>query len=186
MNSGTTVWILIAVCSICILKSCYSLSFDYKGARIVTYGEPCATTRRLPFDIEGPKPPPKEEKIPVSMNFKIVSDMYVQPRRVEYPIAIEMPCPTSLQSEKIVMEDTLRGRAYAYNTYIPPPANLPSPLKSYNYDVEVPMKMQHITHGCKMHQIQRLEGLRSKIDRVLVPACEVSSSASSPCQCQYK
>ncbi|CAK9819755.1 hypothetical protein ANTPLA_LOCUS10364 [Anthophora plagiata] len=181
MNLRTIISTFIAMC---ILKSCYS--FDYKGARIVTYGEPCVTTRSLPFEIEGPRPLPKEEKIPLSMNFKIVSDMYVQPRRVEYPIAIEMPHSATSQSEEVTMkDDTLRGKVYAYNTYVPPATvDHPLPSKMYNYAVDVPVRIQEITYGSERQQVQRLKGLKSRIDRILVPACEVASE-SSPCQCQY-
>lgn len=49
MNSETITWIFI-VYSVCVLENCYSL--DYNGAKIVTYGEPCVTSRRLPFQIE--------------------------------------------------------------------------------------------------------------------------------------
>ncbi|XP_026295090.1 uncharacterized protein LOC724555 [Apis mellifera] len=195
MNSETITWILI-VYSVCALESCYSL--DYNGAKIVTYGEPCVTSRRLPFQIEGPKSPQKEEKIPVSLNFKMIPDTYIQPHRIEYPISLDIPCSTSSPSEKKYVEDTLRGKVYAYNTYIPPVNSPPSPsVKNYNFKIEnVPITTKNNYNSeCEMKQVQRLKGLQSRIDRILVPACEVSSlplssssslssSLSSSCQCQ--
>ncbi|XP_050479512.1 uncharacterized protein LOC126868268 [Bombus huntii] len=160
------------------LKSCYSL--DCNGAKIVTYGEPCVTARRLPFQIQGPKPCSKEEKAPVSLNFKVVTDTYTQPRHIEYPISVDMPTTTSSPSGKLSMEDTLRGEVYAYNTYVPPAVNPSLPSKNYNFQVENPITTNDVTSDDECEtKVKRLKGLQSRIDRILVPACEVSSLSCS-------
>ncbi|XP_076760971.1 uncharacterized protein LOC143429319 [Xylocopa sonorina] len=185
MNSGVANSILITVCLICILESCYC--HNYNDVKIVTYGDPCVTTRRFPFQIEGPKPPAIEEKIPVSLNIKVVPNVYVQSRRKEYPLSIEIPCTTSSPLEKIIEEDTLRGKVYEYNTYVPSAANPPTPPRNYNFMVDVPITTKATTCECGTKQVQPLKGLQSRIDRVLIPACEVSSlsssSLSSSCNC---
>ena len=82
----------------------------------------------------------EEVKVPVSMDLRVVSDMYVQPTRpVEYPIAIQMPFVTESLSELTIPEDPLRGKSYAYNSYVPPVAN-PLPLpKKYDFAVDIPV-----------------------------------------------
>ena len=178
MYSGMIIWISIVAYLFCSLKSCYSL--DCNGAKIVTYGEPCVKTCRLPFQIQGPKSCSKEEKAPVSLNFKVVTDMYTQPRHIEYPISVDMPTTTSSPSEKLSMEDTLRGEVYAYNTYVPPAGNPSLPSKNYNFQVENPITTDDVTSDDECETtVKRLKGLQSRIDRILVPACEVSSLSCS-------
>ncbi|CAL7937104.1 unnamed protein product [Xylocopa violacea] len=185
MDSVVATSILIIVYSLCILESCYC--HNYNNVKIVTYGDPCVTTRRFPFQIEGPKPPAIEEKIPVSLNIKVVPNVYVQPRRMEYPLSIEMPCTTSSPSEKLINEDTLRGKVYEYNTYVPSVTNPPAPSRNYNFMIDVPVTTKTTTSECETKQVQPLKGLQSRIDRVLIPACEISSlpssSLSSSCHC---
>lgn len=64
--------------------------------------------------------------------------MYTQPRHIEYPISVDMPITTSSPSENLSMEDTLRGKVYAYNTYVPA-VNPSLPSKNYNFQVENPI-----------------------------------------------
>lgn len=75
----------------------------------------------------------------MSLNFKVVTDTYTQPRHIEYPISVDMPTTTSSPSGKLSMEDTLRGEVYAYNTYVPPAVNPSLPSKNYNFQVENPI-----------------------------------------------
>ncbi|XP_076640712.1 uncharacterized protein LOC143352271 [Halictus rubicundus] len=179
MRSGTLIWLFIGVC----LEGCQSRVYDYERPKIVTYGEPCAASRQLPIMIEGPKPPVEDQKIPLALDFRVISDMYVnpQPRRLEYPIAIETPLPPASPTGRVViqLEDALRGKSYAYDTYVPPVSYTPLPSKRYNFDVSVPVfnTNQEITpEESTSRYVQRLRGLTTRIDRMLVPACEVSSS----------
>ncbi|XP_076303553.1 uncharacterized protein LOC143221843 [Lasioglossum baleicum] len=176
MRSETLIWLFIGVC----LNRCQSRVYEYDRPTIVTYGEPCVASRQLPIMIEGPKPPVEAQRVPLTMDFKVISDMYVNPnpRRLEYPIAIDVPLPPpSPRSDIVLQEDTLRGRSYAYNTYIPPASDTLLPLKQYNFDVRVPISKQEIIpEAATSRYVQRLRGLSTRIDRVLVPACEVSSS----------
>lgn len=64
--------------------------------------------------------------------------MYVQPRRTEYPISLDIPCTTSTPSEKLLIDDSLRGKVYAYNTYVPRAFNSIPSAKNYNFDIDVP------------------------------------------------
>ncbi|XP_076620367.1 uncharacterized protein LOC143341365 [Colletes latitarsis] len=175
MHSGTAIWIFIAFCLVSNFKNCYS--HEYDRAKIVTYGDPCIVSRQLPIKIEGPKPPAKEEKIPISLDFRIVSDMYVKPHRVEYPIAIDVPQTTPSPSEKSIANYTSEKTSYVYNTYVPQTANIQVPPKNYNFAVQVPVQIKHVDP--ERHEgifYQRLRGLASHVDRILVPACEVSPS----------
>lgn len=81
----------------------------------------------------------------MSLNFKMISDTYIQPRRIEYPISLDIPCSTPSPSEKKYVEDTLRGKVYAYNTYVPPVNSPPSPsMKNYNFKIEnVPITIKN-------------------------------------------
>ena len=179
MNSGARIWIFIAFCSIANLESCCSYVLD--KVKIVTYGEPCDEPRQLPIKIEGPKPPTEEVKVPVSPDFRVVSDMYVQPpRHVEYPIAIQVPCATESLSKLIATEDPLRGKSYAYNSYVPPAANPPPLPNNYDFAVDIPVTTKQITcERSEERHVPRLKGLASRVDRILVPACRQSSSC--PC-----
>ena len=180
MSPGARIFIFIAFCSIVNLESCYSYVYD--KAKIVTYGEPCVEPRQLPIKIEGPKPLTEEVKVPVSMDFRVVSDMYVQPpQHVEYPIAIQVPYVTETLSELTVAEDPLRGKSYAYNSYVPPVANPPVP-KNYDFAVDIPVTTKQITsERSEEIYVPRLKGLVSRVDRILVPACKESSPSSCPC-----
>ncbi|XP_033341998.2 uncharacterized protein LOC117229554 [Megalopta genalis] len=177
---GILIWLVIGVC----LRRCRSLVFD--GPKIVTYGEPCVgPSRQLPIRIEGPKPPVEEQKVPLSLNLKIVSDMCSMPRslRLEYPIVIQAPCPTTTtewsRREEMLNKDTLRGKTYAYNTYLPPVGDtVPfAPLKKYNFLIMVPVPVKENTSSPPTAKhVQRLKGLTTRIDRILVPACQVPQS----------
>ncbi|KZC12540.1 PREDICTED: uncharacterized protein LOC107190703 [Dufourea novaeangliae] len=180
MYSGTVIWFLIGVYSISNFRCCYSYVYD--RPKVVTYGEPCIASRQFPIRIEGPKPAMPEQKIPLSLDFRVVSEMYVEPRRrVEYPIAIDAPCPTtSSPSERIIVDDDvlrLRGKTYAYSTYVPPAEDTPTPSKYYNFSVNIPITSKEITSEQPTERyVQRLRGLATRVDRVLVPACEVSQA----------
>ncbi|XP_076675597.1 uncharacterized protein LOC143372865 [Andrena cerasifolii] len=178
MSSRARIWIFIAFCSIANLERCYSYVDD--RAKIVTYGEPCVEPRQLPIKIEGPMPPTEEVKVPVSLDFRVISDMYVQPPRpAEYPIAIQVPCATESLSKLIATEDPLRGKSYAYNSYVPPAAN-PLPLpKNYDFAVDIPVATKQIACERSEEAVPRLKGLVPRVDRILVPACQQSSSC--PC-----
>ncbi|XP_053972939.1 uncharacterized protein LOC128873396 [Hylaeus volcanicus] len=176
MNTGTAFWILIAFHSIFNFECCYS----HDRPKIVTYGDPCIATRQLPIKIEGPKPPVEDEKIPVSLNFRVVSDMYVQPRRDEYSITIDVPS-TSIksQSDSVIIDDTSRGTFYTYNTHVPPAVEAPPASKHYNFVIDETVRNIDIPQGNEQSEgmfYQRLKGLRTRIDTVLVPACEVQTS----------
>ncbi|OAD57630.1 hypothetical protein WN48_01604 [Eufriesea mexicana] len=108
--------------------------------------------------------------------------MYVQPRRTEYPISLDIPCTTSTPSEKLSIDDTLRGKVYTYNTYTPYDFNSASSSKNYNFGIDVPSITKDSITECETKRIERLKGLKSRIDRILVPACDVPSR-SSYCQC---
>lgn len=71
----------------------------------------------------------------MSLNFKMIPNTYIQPRRIEYPVSLDIPCSTPSPLEKKCVEDTLRGKVYAYNTYVPP-VNSPPSLKNYNFGIE--------------------------------------------------
>ncbi|XP_078047704.1 uncharacterized protein LOC144475565 [Augochlora pura] len=179
-KSRMLIWLLIGVC----FRHCHSLVYD--RPKIVTYGEPCVASRQLqlPVTIEGPKPPVEDQKIPLSLDLKVVSDMYAQPRsrRIEYPIAVDIPYlkTTTLSKEEIIQnEDTLRGKTYAYDTYLPPVGDTVSflPSKKYNFQVNVPVSIKEITSNPSAPKyVERLKGLTTRVDRVLLPACEVSQS----------
>ncbi|XP_029032063.1 uncharacterized protein LOC114870939 [Osmia bicornis bicornis] len=179
MNFDTVISIFIALLIATLKCNCNCIK---DRVEIVTYGEPCVETRQLPIKIEGPKPPRQEEKIPVSLNFKVISDMFVEPRRIEYPIEIDTSCSTRSQSERTIMTDLLRGKTYTYNTYVPPASYEQPEQKIYNYDVEVPISIKENMDEYQEKRVQRLKGLTSRIDRILVPACEVLPPPSSP-QC---
>ncbi|XP_026668952.1 uncharacterized protein LOC113464259 [Ceratina calcarata] len=186
----------ISVYSIVILEI-YCLPIDEgcncNGAEIVTYGEPCVTLHKYPFQIEGPKVVQAEEtvqiNVPAPMQFiKIVPNTYVantyQPRRVEYPMTVETPRVISKSAENIVIENTGHKKVYEYTVQVPSAVNPPPPSRNYNYEIEAPVPTKDVTVECETRETipQRLTGLESRIDRVLVPACEVPS-LSSPCQC---
>ncbi|XP_076394568.1 uncharacterized protein LOC105661988 [Megachile rotundata] len=167
-----TIVSILATLSIVTLKCDCSPIKD--GVQIVTYGDPCVVTRQLPIKIEGPKPPRQEQKIPISLNLKVVSDMLVQPRKIEYPIEIEKACTTPPSMERTSTVDTLRGKTYTYNTYVPPASYVLPTQTNYNYAIEVPVPTKNNMEHYQEKRV-RLKGLTSRIDRVLVPACEVPS-----------
>ncbi|XP_031839629.1 uncharacterized protein LOC116430091 [Nomia melanderi] len=177
MRSKTFVLFFIGIASVSNLEGCYGLSYD--RPEIVTYGEPCAPGRQLPITVEGPKPPVETQKIPLSLNFKVATDMSAKPRRLEYPIAIDVPVPKLSPMERtIVEEDALRGKSYAYDTYVPP-ANHAIPLpRNYNFAVNLPVSIEKVVPEKPTERfVKRLTGLATRVDRVLVPACELSSSS---------
>ncbi|XP_076237078.1 uncharacterized protein LOC143180914 [Calliopsis andreniformis] len=178
MSSGSVIRKLVIFLFISNLRRCYSSIHD--RAEVVTYGEPCVTSRQLPIRIEGQRAFVREEKIPVSLNFRAISDMYtVPPRHVEYPITILTPRITytaASLSEQNNQEDPLRGKFYTYNTYVLPAVHLSALTKNYNFAVDVPISSQQIvTEQLEEKCVPRLKGLTSRVDRILVPACQISS-----------
>ncbi|XP_011685581.1 PREDICTED: uncharacterized protein LOC105448580 [Wasmannia auropunctata] len=158
---------------------------DYNGAKIVTYGEPCHSPRYLPVTIEEPAKPVTEFVSPKScvyqplkLNYRVISTKPIayQPQ-AEYPISVQIPqVPQVPQSEEIITPDPFQGKSYEYNIQALSSPPVPISTKRYNIDFQVPSSPSLISTEPTPQSIKLLTGLTSKIDRILVPACQVSSS----------
>ncbi|EZA47589.1 hypothetical protein DMN91_004456 [Ooceraea biroi] len=175
--------IILSVC----LYSRFSYGFPYEllynGAKIVTYGEPCYPTRYLSGKVEEPILPMATESTlskvyqPLKLNYRVISTEPVScPLQREYPISVEIPqIPQPLT---IVTPDIFRGKSYEYNIQVP--SFSPMPIsRNYNFDVQVPLPPS--TTIPKYTNYKFLTNLTSKVDKILIPACEVPSSNYKTC-----
>ncbi|KAG7199992.1 hypothetical protein KM043_014416 [Ampulex compressa] len=95
----------------------------------------------------------------------------------QLPFQIEFPKPPPVVYDLTIYErDTLRGKSYGYNVEVPPTVTIP-PGKNYNFDIKVPCPKPRTQMGVIVQEpVRYLQGLTTKVDRVLVPACEFPSS----------
>ncbi|XP_011631641.2 uncharacterized protein LOC105423561, partial [Pogonomyrmex barbatus] len=111
---------------------------------------------------------------PLKLNYRIIPtepSLPYQPQ-TEYPVSIQIPqVPESLE---IVTSDPLRGKSYAYNIQTLPPPSVPITTR-YDFDFQVPPSP--ISTTPTPQSMKLLTGLTSKIDKVLIPACELPSSS---------
>ncbi|KYQ51659.1 hypothetical protein ALC60_09247 [Trachymyrmex zeteki] len=173
---------LFLIVIICFyLKSSYGFKLPYNGVKIVTYGEPCQSPRYLPVSIEEPAKPVTEivspkwscEHQPLKLNYRVISTEPIPYQsRKEYPISVEVPqMPQPLE---IITPDSLQGKSYAYNIQVLPPPSVPI-SRRHDFDVQVPPSPSPISVPTPQ-SVNLLTGLTSKIDRILIPACQVTSS----------
>ncbi|XP_011874797.1 PREDICTED: uncharacterized protein LOC105565867 [Vollenhovia emeryi] len=171
-------------------RSSHGFTLPYDGVKIVTYGEPCHLPRYLPVTIEEPAEPVTELVLPdkpcayrpLKLNYRVIATEPIpeQPY-AEYPVAVEVPqAPQPTQLLEIITPDPLRGKSYAYNVQTPlsPPAE---PI-SRTYDIDFQIPSLPISQEVPTPQsVKLLTGLTSKIDKVLIPACQNQGPSSSCC-----
>ncbi|EGI59378.1 hypothetical protein G5I_12476 [Acromyrmex echinatior] len=171
-------FIIIIVCF--HSKFSYGFKLPYNGVKIVTYGEPCQSPRYLPVSIEEPAKPVTEfvssksyDYKPLKLNYQIISSKPIpyQPR-MEYPIFVQVPQVP--QPSEIITPDSLQGKSYAYNIQAVPPPSVPI-SRRYDFDFQVPSSPSPISVPTPQ-SVNLLTGLTSKIDRILIPACQATSS----------
>ncbi|KAL6420143.1 hypothetical protein ACFW04_014088 [Cataglyphis niger] len=183
------------IISVCLrLKFSYGFPsiLPYKGVKIVTYGEPCHSSRYLPVTIKEPVTESITEKDlatspcayqPLKLNYRVIdnsSPIFYQPQ-AKYPVSIQVPEVPVESLEIVEKPDLYRGKSYVYNTQTPlSPITVPIST-SYNFDLHVPPSPITPTETSSTSQpVKLLTGLTSRIDRVLIPACELPAK----CACQ--
>ncbi|KYN03538.1 hypothetical protein ALC62_05665 [Cyphomyrmex costatus] len=178
-------FIIIIVCF--YSESSYGFKLPYGGAKIITYGEPCQSPRYLPVSIEVPAKPVTEfdllesynqQQPKLKLNYRAISytkSIPDQPRR-EYPISVQTEVP---QPSKIIMPDRLQDKSYTYNIQTLPPPSVPI-SRRYDFDFQVPDSSPSSISVPTPQSVKLLTGLTSKIDRIIIPACQETSSS---CNC---
>ncbi|KAK2576285.1 hypothetical protein KPH14_005651 [Odynerus spinipes] len=158
----------------CVTSSAFSFPSAYNGVKIVTYGDPCMPLRQLPIQIEGPREPVPPPKNPLKMNLQIIPIVkeYESPLPGPLPVAIQVP-----QEAPAVAPDCRQGKSYGYNLEVPLTIPQDTSSKSYNFGLQVPVPDEMKTASGQ--PIKPLTGLTSKVDRILVPACEVANSVKT-------
>ncbi|KAL0122417.1 hypothetical protein PUN28_007265 [Cardiocondyla obscurior] len=153
------------------------------GVEVVTYGEPCHLPRYLPVTIEEPVEPVAKSILPepcayrpLKLNYRVISTEPIpcQPR-AEYPIEVEVPPVPVPQTSEIIKPDPFRGKFYRYNIQAPPPPSVPI-TRTYDCDLQIPQPPLISKTILTPKPVKLLTGLTSKIDRVLIPACQMPSS----------
>ncbi|XP_029169300.1 uncharacterized protein LOC114939218 [Nylanderia fulva] len=167
-----------------------SYKLPYNGVKIVTYGEPCHPPRYLPVKIEEPVEPVRPVLSlptpctyqPLKLNYQVIVDKPIpyQSQQAKYSVSIQVPEVPVETVQEIVKPDPYRGKSYVYNTQAPPSPSVPI-LTSHNFDLYVPPSPTP-TELPTPKPVKLLTGLTSRIDRVLIPACE----APAKCACQAR
>ncbi|XP_028046562.1 uncharacterized protein LOC105830635 [Monomorium pharaonis] len=177
-------FIVIIVCF--HLRFSHGFKLPYDEVKIVTYGEPCHPSRYLPVTIEEPIKPVTERISPTScvyqplkLNYRVITNKSIQPYQpqAEYPISIQVP-QVSQSLAEIITPDLLRGKSYTYNIQTLPSPPVPISTR-YDFDFQVPfspISEAELTPQ-SVKPVKLLTGLTSRIDRVLLPACQVPSSS---------
>ncbi|XP_012215842.1 uncharacterized protein [Linepithema humile] len=169
---------LIIIIGVCLhLRSSYGFPLSCNGVQIITYGEPCYSSHQLPVTIEEPveeyvTEPSKSLYRPLKLNYRAISTESPTCYQVqnEYPISIQVPQIT--EPLKIVTPDPYRGKSYKYDIQTPSIPCTPIPM-SYNFDLQMPPPPPPSAISTPK-PIKLLTDLTSKIDKVLIPACETS------------
>ncbi|XP_076177124.1 uncharacterized protein LOC143151660 [Ptiloglossa arizonensis] len=171
MNYETAISLFIAFYSISNFGCCYSYVYD--RSQIMTYTEPFVSSSQLPIAVKTPQALVIEETVPLSLNSEIVPDTYVQSRLIENPLTVEVSDLLPQPSQRmIVVNEPVQTTSYALNTYALPVDYAAQTPTSYTMAVEVPVAKQvDISPKPKDGFYQRLKGLTTHVDRVLVPAC---------------
>ncbi|GAB1861844.1 DUF4794 domain-containing protein [Camponotus japonicus] len=189
-----------------IIEICLQLRFSYgfphelpyNGVKIVTYGEPCYPSNYLPVTIEEPVLRPVSEDYtlptttqpctyqPLKLNYQVIVDESPIPYQLQakYPVSIQIPevPEVPVESSEIVKLDPYRGKSYMYNTQSLSSPSVPIST-SYNFDLHVPSPSSTSDASgipTQSQFVKLLTGLTSRIDRVLIPACE----SPTKCACQ--
>ncbi|XP_032681104.1 uncharacterized protein LOC116848769 [Odontomachus brunneus] len=144
----------------------------YRGVKIVKHGEPCPTPYYLPVKIEVPARPVEETEPPkpyqpLKLSYQTFNPLpRPQYLHQEYPVSIEVP---EVPLPEISTYVSLPMKSYEYNIQIPPPPIERIPT-IYNFDLQaLPPSPTVIT---PMEPLKFLTGLTSRIDRIVIPACE--------------
>ncbi|XP_070169302.1 uncharacterized protein [Polyergus mexicanus] len=181
--------LIIGVCLQLRFSYGFPSRLPYNGIKIVTYGEPCHPSRYLPVTIKEPVRPVTENALsttpcayqPLKLNYQVIdqSPVFYQPQ-AKYPISIQVPKVEPVESLEIVKPDSYRGKSYIYNTQTPL-SSISVPIStSYNFDLQVPSSPIQTEISSTSQPVKLLTGLTSRIDKVLIPACELPAK----CACQ--
>ncbi|EFN69576.1 hypothetical protein EAG_04522 [Camponotus floridanus] len=197
----------LLIIGICLqLRFSYGRRFPYElpynEVKIVTHGEPCYPSNYLPVTIEEPVLKPVSEDYtlpattqpctyqPLKLNYQVIADKPPIPyqSQANYPVSIQIPevpevHEVPVESSEIVKLDPYRGKSYTYNTQSLPSPSVPIST-SYNFDLYVPPSPSSTSDASEIptqsQSVKLLTGLTSRIDRVLIPACE----SPTKCACQ--
>ncbi|XP_014469796.1 PREDICTED: uncharacterized protein LOC106741896 [Dinoponera quadriceps] len=157
----------------------------YEGVKVVTRGEPCPEPRYLPVRIEKPAQAAIAEKTaseklyqPLRLKYETINPL-PRPQYLcqEYPISIEVP---EVQPREIATYISLPRKSYDYDIQIPPTEQIPT---CYNFDFQVlPSNPTEAKMDWSYNRdfAPLLNGLTSRIDRIVIPACENPS-----CSCRF-